>query len=252
VAAGDFYHPEIESVPEQTWSSAGFYSATVHSLLGLQVDAARHHLTFAPHLRPEWGYVNLDKIRVGESVLKFQLTRSRDDIQLAIENSGPAVSIDFRPEVPMGAAEVNASVQAAQRKASRLHAIVERNTQDEHVATAFTADRGSTRCRIHFRGGVQVSVPHPELQIGDPSRELRIADVTLKGDTLSVTSYLKQGGDALLSVHSGWKMTGATGAEVESHEGDLYRVLLQIPLGAVPSAEGGYVRVNAELHFANR
>ena len=24
VAAGDFYHPEMESVPEQTWSSAGF------------------------------------------------------------------------------------------------------------------------------------------------------------------------------------------------------------------------------------
>jgi hypothetical protein len=169
VAAGDIYHPEIESVPEQTWSSAGFYSAAVHGLLGLQVDAARDHLTFAPHLPLEWDYVTVDTVRVAESTLNLRLKRSQDRVDLTVENGGPPVSIEFKPEVPMGAAGVSASVETGKRRASRLHVGVERDAQDEHVATAFTAKKGNTYCRIRFRGGVQVSVPHPELRIGDPS-----------------------------------------------------------------------------------
>lgn len=252
VTAGDFYHPEIESVPEQTWSSAGFYSATVHGLLGLQVDAARQHLTFAPHLPPEWDYVNVGKVRVHESVLTLRLRRSQDRVELAVENSGPAILIEFRPEVPMGAVEVNASVEATERKASRLHAIVERDVQDEHAVTAFTAEKGSTRCHLRFRGGVLVSVPRPELQIGDSSTGVRVVDVSLKGRTLSVTAYLKQAGKAHFSVRSEWRLTDATGAEVENHEGDLYRMALRMPPGEVPSAGTSYAKVFAQLRFANR
>lgn len=252
VAAGDFYHPEVESVPEQTWSSAGFYSATVHGLLGLQVDAARQHLTFAPHLPPEWDYVNIDNVRVGKSALKLQIRRSQERIDLTVENSGSPVSIDFAPEIPMGAAEVNASVQTTQRNESRLHAILGHNSQDEQVVTSFTAGKGSTHCRINFRGGVQISIPHSQLQIGDPSSGLRVLDVTLKGATLSVTAYLKQAGEARFSVHTAWKLANATRAEIESHEGNLYRMLFQIPPGTVPSEEGSYIKVTTELRFATR
>jgi glycogen debranching enzyme len=252
VAAGDFYHPQIESVPEQTWSSAGFYSATVHGLLGLQIDATRHSLTFAPHLPSEWDYATVNNVRVGESVLKLQLRRSQDGMVLAVENSGPAVSIEFRPEIPMGAAELNAFVEAEQSKPSRLRTSEERDAQDEHAVTAFTAEKGNTLCQIHFYGGVQVSVRHPELRIGDPSRGLKVVDVSLKGETLSITAYLKRAGEALFTVRTGWKLTDAKGAEVESHEGNLYRIVLQMPQSTVPSAEDSYVKVSAQLHFTNR
>lgn len=253
VAAGDFYHPEIESVPEQTWSSAGFYSATVQGLLGLQVDAARHHLTFSPHLPAQWDHMTIDNVRVGASVLQLQLRRSQSRIELAVENGGPAVSIQFSPEVPLGAADVSTSVEAEQRKVSRSRANVEHDAQDEQVMTAFTAKTGSTICRISFRGGVQVSVPHPELRIGDSGGGLKVVDVSLNGQTLSITAYLKQGGAALFSVRSQWKLTDATGTAVESREGDLYKMVLQIPPGeAVSSVQGGYVKARAELRFANR
>lgn len=252
LAAGDLYHPEIESVPEQTWSSAGFYSATVHGLLGLQVDATSRHLTFAPHLPPEWDYVNVNNIRLGESRLKLQLTRSTDGLELAVENSGPPISIEFRPELPMGAVEVNESVQREQSKPSRLHAGVEHDAQDEHAVTAFTAENGSTSCHIRFRDGVQVSVPHPKLRIGDTSRGLKLVSVRLNGETLSVTAYLMHGGEALLNVRSRWKLSDTAGAKIESHERDLYKVMLRLPPGLPPSAKGSYVMVSAELRFANR
>lgn len=91
VAAGDFFHPEIESIPEQTWSSAGFYSAAVHGLLGLQVDGAKRQLTFAPHLPAEWDHLTIGKVRVGQSLLKLELKRSQNGLDLTVENEGPAV-----------------------------------------------------------------------------------------------------------------------------------------------------------------
>lgn len=252
VAAGDFYHPEIESVPEQTWSSAGFYSATIHGLLGLQVEATARHVTFAPHLPPEWGYVNVDNIRVGESILNMHVRRSQDSIELTAENNGPPISIEFAPGVPIGASAVSANVEAAKEKPSSLHSSMKRDGQDEIVTTMFMAGKGTTRCRINFRGGVEVSVPHSKPRIGDGNRGLRLVDVTLNGETLSVTAYLKKAGEALLNIRSRWRLTDATGAEVESHEGDLYRIMLLMPPDAAPSAEGGYVRASARLRFADR
>ena len=249
VAAGDVYHPEIESVPEQTWSSAGFYSATVHGLLGLQIDAAGHHLTFAPHLPPEWDYVTVDKVRVGESMLKLQLRRSRDGIELDIENNGPSVLIDFRPRIPMGAVDLNAFVETRQRKALRLRAIIEQDAQDEYAVTAFTAEQGNIRCHIRFRGGAQVSVPPPELQIGDPSRALKVVSVSVKAKTLIFTAYLKQAGQSLFTIRTEWTLKDATGADVKSHEGDLYTMALRMPPGAAPSGKTAYVKVCAHLRF---
>jgi glycogen debranching enzyme len=251
VAGGDFYHPEIESVPEQTWSSAGLFLATVHGMLGLQVDAARHRLIFAPRLPLRWDHVNLERVRVGKSVLKLQLRRWHDRIELAVENTGPAVSIEFRPEIPLGAAEVAASAESEQRKPTRLRADVEQDAQDEDVVTAFTTEQGDTRCLIHFHGGVQVSVPHPQLRIGDSSTGLRIVDVNLKSQTLSITAYVKRAGEAHFNLRTAWKLADAKGARAESREGNVYRMALQIPEDAISSPEG-YAKVTAELRFENR
>jgi glycogen debranching enzyme len=251
LAAGDFYQPEMESVPEQTWSSAGFFSATVHGMLGLRVDAAQHRLIFAPRLPPRWDQVNLEKVRVGKSVLKLQLRRWQDRIELAVENTGPTVSIEFRPEIPLGAAEVAASAESEQRKPKRLRASVEQDAQDEDVVTAFTAGQAGTRCLIHFRGGVEVSVTHPQLRIGDSSTGPRIVDVNLKSQTLSITAYVRRAGEAHFNVRTAWKLADAKGARAESREGNLYRMALQIPEGAISSREG-YAKVTAELRFVNR
>ena len=152
----------------------------------------------------------------------------------------------------MGAAYVNASVEAEQRKVSHLHPTIERIAQDEHVVTGFSAEKGRTRCRISYRGGVEVSVPHSELQIGDSSTRLRLEGVSVKDKTLILTAYVKQPAEALFTLRTGWKLMDITGATVESREGNFYRMVLQVPSAAMPSAGGGYVKVHAQLRFANR
>lgn len=252
VLAGDFYHPEIESVPEQTWSSAGLVRATVRGLLGLEIDAARHQLTFAPHLPPEWDEVSMRNVRVGGSVLNLRFTRSEDAVELEAENSGTAVFVSFSPEVPLGAEALEATVTTDDARAGRVRSKVQNRGQDEHVDAAFRAGPGVTRCRIRLRGGVQVFVPRTELVIGQSSKAVRVADVELQGGDLRVRAYVKPDGDSILGLRSGWKLVDAQRAQIESHQGDVYKFQLQVPAGAPPVSKDGYVKVDAVFRFARQ
>ena len=97
VMAGDIFHANIESVPEQTWSSAGLLGAAVHGLLGLDVDAERHELTFAPQLPAGWHRVVLRNIQVGASTLALVFDDAQGAATLTVENAGPPVLVHFDP-----------------------------------------------------------------------------------------------------------------------------------------------------------
>ncbi len=75
VLAGDYYHPEMESVPEQTWSSAGYLNAAVSGLLGLSVQSGKQQVIFAPHLPPQWNEISIRNVRVGAALLQLHLSR---------------------------------------------------------------------------------------------------------------------------------------------------------------------------------
>ena len=64
VFAGDFFHEQTESVPEQTWSSAGMLDAAVRGLLGLDVGGAQNEVSFTPHLPAEWDHVQVGNVRL--------------------------------------------------------------------------------------------------------------------------------------------------------------------------------------------
>ncbi len=83
VLAGDLYHPELESVPAQTWSSAGFLESAVRGLLGLDVAPRARALTFAPYLPPDWPELTVRHIVVGDSLAD-------------IEAEPPGTSLDAR------------------------------------------------------------------------------------------------------------------------------------------------------------
>src|SRR3984957_17365310 len=61
---GDFYHQQVESVPEQTWSSAALLSSAVKGLLGLERDAQANSLKFSPHLPANWDSISVRNVKV--------------------------------------------------------------------------------------------------------------------------------------------------------------------------------------------
>src|ERR1700730_11063273 len=101
--AGDYYHEELESVPEQTWSSAAFFTTTVTGLLGLHVDGRLQQVSFAPHLPPSWNEITVRHLRVGGSEITLNMTQSAHEIRLQMQNAGAPVQMAFDPELPLGA-----------------------------------------------------------------------------------------------------------------------------------------------------
>ena len=82
--AGDYYHEEEESVPEQTWSSAAFFTAAVNGLLGLHVSGSLNQITFAPHLPPSWDTISLRNVHVGASEITMHMAESGSVQQLLV------------------------------------------------------------------------------------------------------------------------------------------------------------------------
>jgi hypothetical protein len=90
VMAGNAFTPQRESVPEQTWSSAGFLSATIHGMLGLESDARNNLLQFAPQLPQSWQTLRVERVRVGKSVVDLHWQAMNERVTLDVQNTGPA------------------------------------------------------------------------------------------------------------------------------------------------------------------
>jgi len=105
VLNGDAFVPERESVPDQSWSSAAFLSSAMRGMLGLQLDAAKRQIRFAPRLPAEWDTVRVRHIALAGAEVNLALHRSRNILELDVENSGPAMTIVLSP--PPATGQVN-------------------------------------------------------------------------------------------------------------------------------------------------
>lgn len=102
VLNGDAFVPERESVPDQTWSSAAFLSSGIRGMLGLELDATRRTLHFAPHLSTDWDSLRVNRIDLGGGDVSLALWTTPNVARLYIENSGPTLTLTFRPSLPSG------------------------------------------------------------------------------------------------------------------------------------------------------
>ncbi|MDQ6646227.1 MAG: hypothetical protein M3Y93_03200 [Pseudomonadota bacterium] len=89
VMSGSTFTPQSESVPEQTWSSAGFLSAAIHGLLGLDADARTNTLRFAPQMPASWHDVRVQHVRIGNSRVDLRWHEHDGRATLEVSNSGP-------------------------------------------------------------------------------------------------------------------------------------------------------------------
>lgn len=97
--SGSSFRPQIESVPEQTWSSAMFVSSFLQGVLGEQPDAENHRLTIAPNLPPEWGYLSVQRLRIGDTTMDVTLRRSKGRMELQVRGEGAPIELIFMPSV---------------------------------------------------------------------------------------------------------------------------------------------------------
>jgi len=176
---GDFYHPQVESVPEQTWSSAAFLSSAVNGLLGLVRKAQANRLEFSPHLPSAWDRISIKNIKVSEGNVAMTLARVPRGLELHTENSGRPVELLFSPEIPFGA-----RLGGAELDGKPVEVRTEAHQQDTHAALRFTLQTGTSDCLIRYEGGVSVSVKRPAPLAAESSEGIKIVSVAYEGTSL--------------------------------------------------------------------
>ena len=241
VLAGDLYHPEFESVPEQTWSSAAFLRAAVEGMLGLEPRPADGTLAFSPHLPADWSALTLRNVRVGASVLTLHLTRTGETLTLTAENAGPPVTIDFAPELPLAA-----SLRGATVDQGKIATTLEEHEHDRHARLRFTARTGTTRARIDWAGGVIVAPSGPAPQLGQRSRNPILTRTRLNGDSLALDGWISEPTRAEVIVRSGLPLTALKGSVVSLGDGRWRATLVRTGL---PGASG-FAPATAELRLS--
>ena len=242
VVAGDFYHPQVESVPEQTWSSAAFLSAAVHGLLGLQREAKVNQLDFSPHLPGSWDRISVSNIQVSGGSVAMTLARVPQGLKLETENSGGPVELHFSPEIPFGARLDGAELDG---KSIAVHN--EEHAQDTHAALTFVLPSGKSRCLVRYEGGVWLDVKDPAPLVGDGSKGVKIASVGYKGPNLVVEADVTdQVPGSTIQLGTSQKPLQVHGATLRPLSDGWYDLLLN------PGSAAGYRRVEVVVDFAPR
>lgn len=143
VLRGDAFVPERESVPDQTWSSAAFLSSAISGMLGIHVKAGSRELSFAPQLPPEWASLRVQRINFGATTASLAMRTSTDVVELDVENLGPALTLQFRPNLADGTRVVSVEVNNA------LHPQAGTGTSDTEVSVLCPA-RSTTRITLRL------------------------------------------------------------------------------------------------------
>ncbi len=238
VLQGNYYRAQSESVPEQTWSSAGFVEATIDGLLGLQVDSNANRLDFAPHLPVTWNSLSVAHIRLPAASISLDLHRTADELTLRIENPGDPFHLEFVPDLPLGA--------KLGRSAFNHHAVactIENHPQQTNARVVLDVPHGSNELNLAFAGGVSVVLDTPQPLLGDSSTLIHIVNVHLDENLLSIDADVPTDRVSQVQLKTGWKMVstnGATGRQVAPS-------LLELSFAASPGVSAPYRRAHATL-----
>lgn len=242
VLAGNFYHEQAESVPEQTWSSAGMLDAMVRGMLGLEIHGDRNFTELAPHLPPEWDRVSVEHVRLPESTLSLVLRQSMHDVDLEIRNDGKATKLLFEPEIPLGARLLEAKFEARV-----VPAETEIFAEDEHAKLTLDIPAGVSHCHLEFKGGVAIIVPAHELHVGDASTGVKLTNLRLQGRTLVLEADVHAQREATFLLRTPWKITALEGAVAVALSDTLYKITV---FRNAAAAATGYTHSRATLRFA--
>ena len=213
VFSGDSDRELDVSVPEQIWSSGVVITSLMRGLMGLEPDAPGSSLRWSPHLPPDWTGVTIRNLKVGPSTLTLRMSQSETGADLKVAASGPPVKLTFAPEIPLGSGNLRATLDGRTVAAGTRYA-----GQDVHAEVTFPTVE---QIEVHLRWdpGIRPWVEPADLEIGAPSRGLRILSSKLEGHTYSAQLEGPRTRCSRFSMFTPWRVESVKGGKVDRHQG---------------------------------
>lgn len=241
--AGDTYHEQEESVPEQTWSSAGFLDASVRGLLGLHVNGREDSIRFSPHIPAAWNTLTVNNVRLRHGNLAFHLARVPGGLRLYITNEGPSMALTFSPALPLGA-----HLEDATFEHHSVNVESEAHAEDLHADVKLLVPHGASECLVRYRGGVSIETAALDPRLAAPSKYLKITGVLLSGVELYVDADVRTGTNSTFRIHTKQGIHLMSAGKLLSIAPGIYEVSLQPSPGASKTTCYTHVRFHLRLN----
>ena len=212
VLSGDYYQPLSTSSPHQIWSAAMVVSPILRGMLGLEYNAVKKTLTFAPHLPADWTSLSLEHVAAGEDTLDLKYEKSADALTLTVTRKGTGNwAVEFEPAVSLRADALSAELNG-RPVAFRAEA----NGSDQHIVVRFGVYGGPNTLRIRMRDDFGVSYAAELPSLGSPSEGLRFLNQSWNEgkDQLTLDLEGAAGHSYDLAVRNGAQLASAEGAEI--------------------------------------
>lgn len=220
VVSGEYFRPLATSVPHQLFSSFGFSIGVTRGLLGLEPDAQKRLLKFAPAFPPDWREVKLRNVRVGNSVVDLRYKRNLGGMVLTVERAeGEPLTIEFAPRLEAGA-------------------VVENGTSQISLA----ATKGA-KAILRIFEGFWLELPQPGLIFGQRAEQLRVVEERLTDNQFTLICEGVGGKNYQIKLHSPWPITAVNGGHMLE---DMSEDKLEIKFDGT---EGEYERREVVIEF---
>jgi hypothetical protein len=244
---GDFYHQQVESVPEQTWSSAALLSSAVQGLLGLEREDQANALKFTSHLPANWDRISVTNVKVSGGTVEMTLTRVPRGLELETENSGGPIDLLWAPEIPFAA-----HLSGAELDGKSISVRQEEHAQDSHAVLNFKAPHGKSHCLIRYEGGVLLGVSGAAPLVGEPSKQIKITSVAYKKASLVVDADVSRNApNSTIELRTNQRILKVRGAKLTLISGGVYELVVDAASNP-GNAASQYAHTEIIVDFAAR
>lgn len=232
--SGDRYKPLQTSVPHQIFSSSYIVTSAVRGLLGLDGDAEKRIVTFAPHVPLHWGSLHVRNFHVGGATFDFHIYTNKREGRLALsmdQQDGENYRLVFSPAFGPGS-EIREVTVDDEGIDYRLM------SKGEHVHCQIELQpSGWKKLFISFSPGIEFHIPERTPHIGDRSSGLRVINSYLREDELIIRAEGCVGEHYQVSAVIPFPVIVSEGESVSSPYGivkegeDIIDIILHFPDG---------------------
>ena len=201
VYAGLLREPLETAVAQQFFGTSFIPTVLVRGLLGWEPDLPAGVVRLAPALPAGWDHLEVHNAPAGEGQFDLSFRKAPGRLELTIVRTGGAGSttIQYAPRLPLGARLLRTHYEAA---GSGPCGAPEPTARDIGVpCPVMVTDRA--RIVLEYEPGYEVLLAPVETPRGGASRQLRLLDQRLEGDTLALTLEGPAGTTAPILVRRG-------------------------------------------------
>ena len=247
VLSGNYYQTLATGSPVQIWSSAMVVSPLLKGLLGLDVNAPAHTLTFAPHVPADWTKFSVGNVKVAGAVVALKYAKSADAIRLDVSSTGSDdAGLEFSPAVSL-----RARVRRVLLDGRKMPFHLEANGNDQHVTVHLPLTHAQQTLTVQVDDDFGLTEPSELPLLGTASRGVRVLSETWTQDhnDLHLQIAGASGAKYTLGVWDPGEIASLDGAALVPGSGNYASLSVQMPGSTTKAETENDVETEVTIHF---